>query len=128
MCFSCNLKERVLILVDNFMWNMWNNGSRLDIWHVWSFKGTHAMVRQWSSWFVLKVMEQAFYKQDDGIRCPCVKCDCGKILKLSYVRAHLLEYGFKSNYRIWVDDNEEWSNEDNLCDTSSNYANINCVY
>ena len=77
--------------------------------------------------FVSKAMEQISYTQDGGIRCPCIKCICEKILKPSLVRAHLLQYGFKPNYKIWVLHGEQGSNEDNLCHASSNYEDMNYV-
>jgi len=52
--------------------------------------------------FVSKVMDQTFYTLEGGIRCPCIKCVCEKILPPSHVRAHLLQHGFKPNYTAWV--------------------------
>jgi len=36
--FSYNLKRCVAMLANNFMMNIRNNVSRLDVWHAWSFK------------------------------------------------------------------------------------------
>jgi len=41
--------------------------------------------------FVSTAMDQPSYIEDGGIRCPCVRCICQKILKPFYVRAHLLQ-------------------------------------
>ena len=57
--------------------------------------------------FVSKAMDQTFYTLEGGIRCPCIKCVCEKIIPPSHVRAHLLRYGFKPNYTVWVQHGEE---------------------
>ena len=71
--------------------------------------------------FVSKAMNQASYTLDGGIRCPCVRCQCEKILQPSNVRAHLLQYGFIPNYKVWVQHGEEGSNVDYA---SSSYGRI----
>ena len=57
--------------------------------------------------FVSKAMNQTFYTIEGGIRCPCIKCVCEKILLASHMRVHLLQYSFKLNYTIWVQHGEE---------------------
>ena len=52
--------------------------------------------------FVSKAIDQTFYTLEGGIRCPCIKCVCEKILPSSHVRAHLLRYGFKPNYTVYA--------------------------
>jgi len=51
--------------------------------------------------FVSTTMDQPSYIEDEGIRCSCVRCICQKNFKSSYVRAHLLQYGFQPNYHVW---------------------------
>jgi len=72
--------------------------------------------------FVSKAMDQTFYTLEGGIRCPCIKCVYEKILQPSHVRAHLLQYGFKSNYIVWVQHGEEMSSEDNVSYASSSHG------
>jgi len=72
-------------------------------------------------------MDRHYFTLDGGIRCPCVKCKCEKILKPIYVRAHLLKFGFMPDYYIWVSHEEERSNVPNLGYASSSYKNITYV-
>ena len=72
--------------------------------------------------FVSKAMNQDFYTLDGGIRCPCIKCVCEKILPPSHVRAYLLQYGFRPNYIVWVQHGEEMSSEDNDGYASSSHG------
>jgi len=74
--------------------------------------------------FVSKEMDQVSYILDGGVRCLCVKCFCGKILKPSHVRSHLLQHGFQPNYRTWVYHGEVGINEVNLNIASTIYDNI----
>jgi len=69
--------------------------------------------------FVSTAIDQPSYIEDGGIRCPCVKCICQKILKPSHMRAHLLQYGFQPNYHVWV-----YHGEDQPIDHSIRYASI----
>jgi len=77
--------------------------------------------------FVSKAMDQTFYTLEGGIRCPCIKCVSEKILPPSHVRAHLLQYGFKPNYTLWVQHGEEMSSEDNVGYASSGHARMKPV-
>ena len=72
--------------------------------------------------FVSKAMNQNFYTLDGGIRCPCIKCVCEKILPPSHVRAHLLQYGFVPNYTVWAQHGKEISSEDNASYASSSHG------
>ena len=56
------------------------------------------------------------------MRCPYVKCNYEKIIKSFLVRSHLLQYEFKINYYVWVDNGEEFPNEDNLPHASSSHG------
>jgi len=77
--------------------------------------------------FFSTAMNQACYTLDGGIKCPCVRCICEKTLKPSHVRAHLLQYGFKPNYKVWTDHGKERQNEDNFGYASTNHGNMNVV-
>ncbi|KOM25619.1 hypothetical protein LR48_Vigan125s000900 [Vigna angularis] len=56
--------------------------------------------------FITKACEQERYRRDGGLRCPCLKCDCTKILHERVVKVHLYKNGFKPNYFIWEDHGE----------------------
>ena len=43
---------------------------------------------------------------EGGLRCPCVKCRCMKILSPSKVRDHLYRVGFQPNYWVWTNHGE----------------------
>jgi len=75
--------------------------------------------------FVSTTMDQPSYIEDGGIRCPCVRCICQKILKPSHVRAHLLQYGFQSNYHVWIYHGEDRPTDDSIVYTSTSYENMN---
>jgi len=53
---------------------------------------------------------------------------CEKILPPSHVRAHLLQYGFKPNYTVWVQHGEEMSSEDNVGNIGSMTNMVNDAY
>ncbi|XP_068497775.1 uncharacterized protein [Phaseolus vulgaris] len=74
--------------------------------------------------FVSKAMNQVSYIPDGGVRCPCVKCCCEKILKPSHVRSHLLQHGFQPNYKVWIYHGEVRTNEVNLNIASTSFDNI----
>ncbi|BAT82894.1 hypothetical protein VIGAN_03296600 [Vigna angularis var. angularis] len=57
--------------------------------------------------FITKACEQDRYHNDGGVRCPCIKCDCTKILEKRVVKVHLYKHGFKPNYLIWTDHGEQ---------------------
>ncbi|XP_068486422.1 uncharacterized protein [Phaseolus vulgaris] len=57
--------------------------------------------------FITKACQQECYLNDGGIRCPCTKCDCTRILEERLVKVHLYKHGFKSNYWIWSDHGED---------------------
>ena len=75
--------------------------------------------------FVSTVIDQPSYIEDGGIRCPCVRCICQKILKPSHVRAHLLQYGFQPNYHVWVYHREDRPIDHSIGYASTSYENIN---
>ncbi|XP_022637455.1 uncharacterized protein LOC106763790 isoform X1 [Vigna radiata var. radiata] len=56
--------------------------------------------------FITKACKQDRYHKDGGVRCPCIKCDCTKILEKRVVKVHLYKHGFKPNYLIWIDHGE----------------------
>ncbi|WVZ15584.1 hypothetical protein V8G54_013150 [Vigna mungo] len=56
--------------------------------------------------FIIKACEQERYRRDGGLRCPCLKCDCTKILNERVVKVHLYKNGFKPNNFIWEDHGE----------------------
>ena len=63
-------------------------------------------------------LKESCYHNDGGVRCPCSKCDCTKILKERVVKVHLYKHGFKPNYWIWTDHSERmpeghFDNDDN---------------
>jgi len=74
--------------------------------------------------FVSKAIDRPSNTQDGGIRCPCMRCICQKILQPSQVRAHLLQYGFQANYHIWVYHGEDRQTDDNLGYASTSYDNM----
>ncbi|XP_047170715.1 uncharacterized protein LOC124839018, partial [Vigna umbellata] len=53
--------------------------------------------------FITKACEKERYRRDRGLRCPCLKCDCTKILNERVVKVHLYKVGFKPKYFIWED-------------------------
>jgi len=75
--------------------------------------------------FVSIAIDQPSYVEDEGIRCPCVRYFCQKILKPSHVRVHQLEYGFKPYYHIWIYHEENRPTNDNLTYASTSYDNMN---
>jgi len=75
--------------------------------------------------FVSTTMNQPSYIEDGGIRCPCVRCICQKILKPSHVRAYLLQYGFQPNYHVWVYHGEDRPTDDSIVYASTSYENMN---
>ncbi|BAT83754.1 hypothetical protein VIGAN_04096600, partial [Vigna angularis var. angularis] len=62
--------------------------------------------------FIIKACEQDRYQRDGGLRCPCSKCDCTKILNERVVKVHLYKNGFKPNYFIWEDHGETMQEAD----------------
>lgn len=62
--------------------------------------------------FVQKARQYKYYELDGGIRCPCLKCDCTRILKDEVVKVHLYKQGFKPNYWIWTDHGENMQDDD----------------
>ncbi|XP_014516858.1 uncharacterized protein LOC106774393 [Vigna radiata var. radiata] len=48
-----------------------------------------------------------YYIPDGGIRCPCIKCECTRILKDEVVRVHLHQKGFMPDYKLWNFHGEE---------------------
>ncbi|BAT79263.1 hypothetical protein VIGAN_02211700, partial [Vigna angularis var. angularis] len=62
--------------------------------------------------FISKACEQERYRRDGGLRCPCLKCDCTKILHEGVVKVHLYKNGFKPNYFIWEDHGERMLEDD----------------
>jgi len=57
--------------------------------------------------FVRTARQYKYYALDGGIRCPCLKCQCTKILKDEVVKVHLYQKGFMPNYKIWTFHGEE---------------------
>ena len=56
--------------------------------------------------FICNAMEQSYYLSEGGIRCPCVKCKCMKLMQQSDVKLHLYRWGFQPNYLIWTEHGE----------------------
>jgi len=59
--------------------------------------------------FVRTTRQYKYYALDGGIICPCLKCECTKILKDEVVKVHLYQKGFMLNYKIWIFHREEMS-------------------
>ncbi|WVZ01850.1 hypothetical protein V8G54_022656 [Vigna mungo] len=57
--------------------------------------------------FVETARQSQYYAIDGGIRCPCLKCECTRILKDDEVKVHLYQKGFMPNYKIWTFHGEE---------------------
>ncbi|XP_052734056.1 uncharacterized protein LOC128196612 [Vigna angularis] len=68
--------------------------------------------------FIIKACEQDRYQRDGGLRCPCSKCDCTKILNERVVKVHLYKNGFKPNYFIWEDHGETMQEADLVNDVT----------
>ena len=62
--------------------------------------------------FVRTARQYKYYALDGGIRCPCLKCQCTKILKDQVVEVHLYQKGFMPNYKIWTFHGEEMPSVD----------------
>ena len=56
--------------------------------------------------FVRKAKELPYYASDGGIRCPCTRCRCMKLVTESEVKLHLYERGFKPDYWVWTEHRE----------------------
>ena len=69
--------------------------------------------------FLRKARELDPYVTSKLIRCPCVKCQCIRLLKESEVRYHLYKDGFKPMYWIWTEHGEEEPESSNLGEGSS---------
>ena len=52
--------------------------------------------------FVRVVRQSRYFELEGGIRCPCIKCDCTRILTDEIVKVHLYKKGFIPNYWIWT--------------------------
>ncbi|KAG2396187.1 hypothetical protein LR48_Vigan09g256700 [Vigna angularis] len=57
--------------------------------------------------FLQTARQYKYYVPDGGIRCPCMKCECTRILKDEVVRVHLYQKGFMPNYTVWTFNGEE---------------------
>ena len=57
--------------------------------------------------FVETTRRYKYYALDGGIRCPCIKCECTKIMKDEEVKVHLYQKGFMPNYKVWTFHGEE---------------------
>lgn len=56
--------------------------------------------------FVKRAMKLPICISEGGIRCPCIKCKCGKKSTPSNVRLHLYRHGFQPGYWIWTEHGE----------------------
>ena len=52
--------------------------------------------------FVRVARQSRYFELEGGIRCPCIKCDCTRILTDEVVKVHLYKKGFIPNYWIWT--------------------------
>jgi len=50
--------------------------------------------------FIQMVVQYKYYPFEEGIRCPCIKCECTHILKDEDVKVHLYKNGFMPDY--WI--------------------------
>lgn len=57
--------------------------------------------------FISKAKQHCDYAEEGGIRCPCTKYNCMAVLSDDNVKLHLYRHGFKHNYWIWTDHDEE---------------------
>ena len=65
------------------------------------------------------------WKQDDNIRCPCVKCKNIKLLPPSRVSRHLIRNGFQEGYWNWNLHGEElWTIDNPANDAFVHYENV----
>ena len=56
--------------------------------------------------FVNYACQSSIYLSEGTIRCPCVKCNGGKLLKYEIVKVHLYKKVFKPDYWYWTDHRE----------------------
>ena len=80
----------------------------------WMYDRCHSGRRGLKESFVIGVQEFVetarrcqYYALDGGIRCPCIKCECTRILKDEDVKVHLYQKGFMPNYTVWTFHGEE---------------------
>jgi len=59
--------------------------------------------------FIQTARQYKYYALEGGIRCPCIKCECTRILKDEEVKVHLYKKGFMPDYLIWTFHGEEVS-------------------
>ena len=57
--------------------------------------------------FIQTARQYKYYALEGGIRCPCIKCECTRILKDEEVKVHLYKKVFMSDYWIWTFHGEE---------------------
>ncbi|XP_022642850.1 uncharacterized protein LOC111242675 isoform X2 [Vigna radiata var. radiata] len=57
--------------------------------------------------FVEMARRYEYYALDGGIQCPCIKCECTRILKDEVVKVHLYRKEFMPNYKVWTFHGEE---------------------
>ncbi|XP_047165266.1 uncharacterized protein LOC124834592 [Vigna umbellata] len=82
--------------------------------HGWMYDRCYSGGRGLKETFVIEVEEFVetarryhYYAVDGGIRCPCIKCECTRILKDEVVKLHLYQKGFMPNYTVWTFHGEE---------------------
>ena len=57
--------------------------------------------------FIQTTRQYKYYVLEGGIRCPCIKCECTRILKDEEVKVHVYKKGFMPDYWIWTFHDEE---------------------
>jgi len=50
--------------------------------------------------FVRVARKSRYFELEGGIRCPCIKCECTRILTDEVGKIHLYKKGFTPNY--WI--------------------------
>ncbi|XP_058752195.1 uncharacterized protein LOC131625348 [Vicia villosa] len=58
--------------------------------------------------FITWAFDQECCREEGGVRCPCLKCGCRRIISdPKEVETHLKRKGFKENYWVWTSNGEE---------------------
>ncbi|XP_058742465.1 uncharacterized protein LOC131614952 [Vicia villosa] len=71
--------------------------------------------------FITWAFDQECCREEGGVRCPCLKCGCRRIISdPKEVETHLKRKGFKENYWVWTSNGEEMSM--NMPETRVNVA------
>ncbi|XP_019228470.1 PREDICTED: uncharacterized protein LOC109209617 [Nicotiana attenuata] len=64
--------------------------------------------------FMAKTKTLHEFLSEGVIRCPCMKCKCGKLLQPDVVKVHLYKKGFMENYYVWTIHGEDVASVGNV--------------